>query len=100
MVVEKIKVSPEICSYVDEAHSVLTIEISVPGVNKRDILLRMHDDSMTLSAPRDDLEYVATLAFCCPVKQEKAVARYENGLLKIEVPFRDSMEGAVTVDIE
>ena len=96
---EKIKVSPEICAYVDENHTRLTIEAAIPGVKKEDIMVKMHEDSFSLRAPRQDLEYVAALAFCCPVKPEAAVAKYENGLLKIEVPFKDLMEDAIKVRI-
>lgn len=96
----KIKVSPEICAYVDENHTVLTIEVIIPGVKKENIKVRMHEDSFSMSAPREDIEYVTTLAFCCPVKPEAAVAKYENGLLKIEVPFKDLMEDAIKVKIQ
>lgn len=59
----------------------------------------MHEDSLALSAPREDIEYVTTLSFCCPVNPDKAKARYDNGLLRIEVPFKDVMENAVTVPV-
>jgi HSP20 family molecular chaperone IbpA len=34
------------------------------------------------------------------VKPEKAEAIYENGLLRIEVPFKDPMEDAIKVAIK
>jgi len=94
------KVSPDICTYVDDQHEKLYIEISLPGVEKDRIQLRMHEDSFNLSAPRNDREYVATFSFCCPVQPEKAKAGYRHGLLKIAAPFRDATEDSVRIDIE
>ena len=96
---EKISVSPDVCSYVDEDDKKLTIEVSLPGVKKEDISLRRLEDSMSLSAPRDDVQYVTTLAMCCPIVPEKAEAKYENGLLKIEAPFKDTMENALAIKV-
>jgi len=96
---EKRRVAPDVTSYVDDEHAVLTLEISIPGVSKENIALKMHADSFTLSAPRDDVEYVTTLAFCCPVNPELAEAKYENGLLKVSVPFKDPMEDAIQVAV-
>jgi hypothetical protein len=56
--------------------------------------------SIHLTAPARDIEYVAALALGWPVKPDKAEANYENGLLRIEVPFKDPMEDAVKVAIK
>lgn len=97
---DKIKVSPDVVSYVDEDHKYLFLEISLPGVAKNDIRLRMHEDSFNLIAPRQDFEYVTALTFCCPVSPDKAKANYKDGLLKVEIPFKDPMEDAVQVTVE
>lgn len=97
--IAKVKQTADVCSYVDKDHGKLHMEISLPGVKKEDIHLKMHDDSFNLSAPRKDIEYVTTFSFCCPVKAAEADAKYENGLLNIEVPFRDPMEGAVEISV-
>jgi HSP20 family molecular chaperone IbpA len=94
---EKKKIAADICSYVDEEHCELKIEMPLPGVEKKDIKLKMLDDSFSITAPREDFDYVRTATFCCPVKASDAVAHYENGLLKIAIPFKGSMEGAVDV---
>jgi HSP20 family molecular chaperone IbpA len=99
MAEEKIKISPDMCAYVDDDHRSLTLEVSIPGVKKKDINLKMHEDSFNLSAPRENIEFVAALSFCCPVKPDMAKATYESGLLKIEVPFKDPMEDAVKVTV-
>jgi HSP20 family protein len=100
MAEEKVKVAPEVCSYVDDDHTKITIEVSLPGVSKKDINLKMHEDSFNLLAKRQDYDFATTLSMCCPVDPKKAKAKYENGLLKIEAPFLDPMKGAVKVSIE
>jgi HSP20 family protein len=98
---EKIRISPEICSYVDDIHSKLTIEVALPGVAKKNINLNMHEDSFNIAAPRSDNDtiFTTTMAFCCPVSPEKAEAMYENGLLRIKVPFKEAMEDALSIPV-
>jgi HSP20 family protein len=96
----RVRTAPDICSFVDEKNQNMHLEVSLPGVRKEEIRLRMYDDSFNLSAPRgEDIEYVTTMAFCCPVKAKDAKAQYDNGLLKVEVPFKNIMEDAVQVPV-
>jgi HSP20 family molecular chaperone IbpA len=96
----KIRISPTIRAYSDDEHKKLDIEIELPGVEKKDIDLKIHDDSFYLIASREDLVYVANYATCCPVDPEKATAKYKNGLLKLAVPFLEIKEQHIKVDVK
>jgi HSP20 family protein len=93
------RIAAEPCTYVNEDNSTLHLEFTIPGVKREDIKLKLQDDSFFLSALREDTEYVSTGTFCCPVKTADSKATYENGLLKVYIPFKDVWEGAHEVKI-
>jgi HSP20 family molecular chaperone IbpA len=76
------------------------VEFAIPGAPTATIDLKVLPDSVHLTAPARDIEYVAALALAWPVKPDKAEAIYAHGLLRIEVPFKDPMEDAVKITIK
>ena len=76
------------------------MEFAIPGAPTDTIDVKLLPDSVHLTAPAKDVEYVSALALARPVKPGKAEATYENGLLRIEVPFKDPMEDAVKVAVK
>ncbi|MGO9107976.1 MAG: hypothetical protein ACLP9L_01975 [Thermoguttaceae bacterium] len=96
----RIKLAPETVAYADAETRKLVVEFAIPGAPTDTIDVKILGDSIHLTAPARDIEYVAALALAWPVKPDKAEAIYEHGLLRIEVPFKDPMEDAVKVVIK
>jgi len=96
----RIRVAPSTVAYADEEKNKLVVEFAIPGAPTDTIDLKLLPDSVHLTAPARDIEYVSALALAWPVKPDKAEAVYEHGLLRIEVPFKDPMEDAMKVAIK
>ena len=96
----RIRVAPSTVAYADEEKDKLVVEFAIPGAPTDIIDLKILEDSVHLTAPARDIEYVSALALAWAVKPDKAEAIYEHGLLRIEVPFKDPMEDAVKVAIK
>jgi len=99
MLKNRIRVAPHTVAYADGENNKLIVEFAIPGAPTDTIDLKVLPDSVHLTAPARDIEYVAALALAWPVKPDKAEALYEHGLLRIQVPFKDPMEDAVKVAI-
>ena len=96
----RIRIAPNTVAYTDEETHKLVVEFAIPGAPTDTIDLKILADSVHLTAPARDIDYVSALALAWPVKPNKAEAIYEHGLLRIEVPFKDPMEDAVKVSIK
>src|SRR5512143_3195026 len=96
----RIRVAPNTVAYADAENRKLVMEFAIPGAPTDTIDLKILEDSIHLTAPARDVEYVAALALGWPVKPREAEATYEHGLLRIEVPFKDPMEDAFKVTIK
>jgi HSP20 family molecular chaperone IbpA len=96
----RIRIAPNTVAYADAEKRELVVEFAIPGAPTDTIDLRILPDSVHLTAPARDIEYVSALALAWPVKPDQASAIYEHGLLRIGVPFKDPMEDAVKVAIK
>ena len=96
----RMKVAPDTVAYADGENHKLVVEFAIPGAPTDTIDVKILADSVHLTAPARDVEYVSALALARPVKPDKAEAFYEHGLLRIEVPFKDPMEDAVKVAVK
>ena len=96
----RIKVAPDTVAYADAENHKLVVEFAIPGAPTDTIDVKILKDSIHLTAPARNIEYVSALALAWPVKPDKAEATYDHGLLRIEVPFKDPMEDAVKVAIK
>jgi len=96
----RIKVAPHTVAYADAESHTLVVEFAIPGAPTDTVDVKILEDSIHLTAPARDVEYVSALALGWPVKPGNAEATYEHGLLRIEVPFKDPMEDAVKVAIK
>ncbi len=96
----RMKVAPDTVVYADSDNLKLVVEFAIPGAPADTVDVKILEDSVHLTAPARDIDYVASLALGWPVKPDKAEATYEHGLLRIEVPFKDPMEDAVKLVIK
>jgi hypothetical protein len=95
-----IKIAPDTVAYADGDNDKLIVEFAIPGAPTDTIDVKILEDSIHLTAPARNIEYVASLALGWPVSAEKAEATYDHGLLRIEVPIKDPMEDAVKLVIK
>lgn len=94
------KISPKVCAMPDDRHENLYIEVELPGVDKEDIFLTMHADSFMIKAKKENMEYSGSYTVCCPIEYEQAKAKYKNGLLTINVPYKKPVMKGKTIPIE
>ncbi len=72
----------------------VSIEMSIPGVKKEDIELKVLSSWFHVSAvrPDDKIEYAANVSFGVDIVPEKTTAEYYHGLLKIHAVIHDPLD--------
>src|ERR1700704_260503 len=73
---DRIRVAPNTVAYADRESHKLVVEFAIPGAPTETIDVKILEDSVHLTAPARDIEYVSALALGWPVKPDKAEATY------------------------
>jgi HSP20 family molecular chaperone IbpA len=71
----------------------LRIEIDMAGAKKDSLELRMADRRLCVEGEASDFRYKSCYMLDHEVKSDQAKAKFDSGLLRIEVPFKESMQG-------
>ncbi|HML04240.1 MAG TPA: Hsp20/alpha crystallin family protein [Methanobacterium sp.] len=87
---EKIPVSPAAFIYHNEDEYIMEIEL--PGVNKKDIEVKITENTFCIKAPRKNMEYTGCWVLAHEFNADESNASYENGLLTVKVPITESKE--------
>ncbi|MHA1431378.1 MAG: Hsp20/alpha crystallin family protein [Candidatus Freyarchaeota archaeon] len=87
---EKIVYSPSYCIFHDKENYYMEIEL--PGIKKKDIEVEMTENSICVRGEKEDLIYSGCWALYHSVDPKKAVAKFDSGLLKITIPFKEPIK--------
>jgi len=77
----------------------LEIRVDIAGASKESVDLDVGENGFCIKAETEDFRYDSCYMLGHQVKQEEAKAKFDSGLLKIAVPFKDTLHGhKVTIE--
>ncbi len=81
-------VTPDI--WIDHNDKTYFIDIQLPGVKKEHIDLSVGEQSICIQAARTDepIVYLGCFSLAHQVDEEKAKAKFENWVLRVEIPLK------------
>jgi HSP20 family protein len=79
--------------YMDHDDKNYYIQVELPGVKKEDAELEVSDQSFCVRGKRADIELLGCYILMHAVNAEKAKAKFDNGLLNIEIPIKKILKG-------
>ncbi|NIU81379.1 hypothetical protein GWN63_03930 [Candidatus Bathyarchaeota archaeon] len=65
----------------------------MPGVEKKDIQVNVSEQSFCVRGSREDIDFLGCWSLAHPVNEEKAKAKYKNGLLYAIMPLKKPLKG-------
>ena len=90
---EKRIVVPIVTLTHNEEDTGLEIRVDLAGASKESVDLDMGERGFCIKADADDFRYENCFMLAHEVQNKKATAKFESGLLKIKVPFKDTIHG-------
>jgi HSP20 family protein len=88
---EKPAMAPTV--YMDHDQKSYYIQVELPGVKKEDVELSVSDQSYCVRGVREDVEFLGCYVLAHPANAEGAKAKFENGLLNIQIPIKGILKG-------
>jgi HSP20 family molecular chaperone IbpA len=88
---DKVILTPSACF--DHDLEKYYIEVELPGVDKEHIELTVAEQSVCVAGLRDDAELLGCWYLAHKVVEDKARAKYTNGLLTITIPLQQAPKG-------
>ena len=87
---------------IDETDNGYSITVEMPGLSRSDIEVSLENDHLTVSGTRENgktkTTYTRSWSLGDNVTQEAITARYDAGLLYIEVPMVKSKKRIISVE--
>lgn len=71
----------------------LEIRVDMAGASKESVDLDVGDKGFCVKAEAEDFRYENCYMLAHEIKHKEARAKFDSGLLKITVPFRDTLHG-------
>ena len=90
---EKRVIAPRIDVTHNENNTGLQISVNLAGAPKEKVELEMGKEGLCVKAEADSFRYETCFMLAHRVKSQDAKAKFDSGLLNIEVPFEETMRG-------
>jgi HSP20 family protein len=90
----------EMFACLDDTGANYLVEIELPGVEKKNIDLKMHEDLISVRAERTDVAFMGHLHFPLRVNPKKAKATFKQGLLLVQVPVKEKRSPPLSIKVK
>jgi HSP20 family protein len=79
--------------YMDHDDKNYYLQVELPGVKKENVSLEVSDQSFCVKGSRTDIDIYGCYILAHAVDGEKAKAKFEDGLLNVEIPIKKILKG-------